>query len=138
MPVRMGEFSWWANFRNWSITGTVIRERSIEETELFLYGSPVLESKRRNQMRAGGGGGGGGHDADDCYLSSGGIFWCCTRKILLVCVFCEVDFVEIPSNTKPTPANSVQQNIVQRQSKAIAFPSRFPTSSYLFERIGPK
>jgi hypothetical protein len=51
--------------------------------------------------------------------------------------FAEMDFVEIhTSNTKPTPANSVQQHIVQRQSKAIAFPSRFLTSSFLFERIG--
>jgi len=90
-----------------------------------------VQEKEPNESRRGGGGG-GGHDADDCYLSSGGIFWWCTRKILLVDYFVEIH----TSNTKPTPANSVQQNIVQRQSKAIAFPSRFPTSSFLFARIG--
>ena len=76
MPGSMAEFSRWTDFRNWSMTGTVIRWRSIEEAELFLYGFPVSESKRRNQTS-----GEGGCDVDDD---------CCRLEDILNCQ-CERD-----------------------------------------------
>jgi hypothetical protein len=41
--------------RNWSMTGTTREERKMEETEVPLYGSPVAESRSRNQTRGEGG-----------------------------------------------------------------------------------
>lgn len=59
MPVRMVE-PWSLYFlmtasRNWSTTGTTIEERNTEVTVVPLYGSPVVESRSRNQMRGEGG-----------------------------------------------------------------------------------
>ncbi len=55
MPVRMEEFLRRTASRNWSMTGTTREERKTEETEVFLYGRPLAESRSRNQMRGEGG-----------------------------------------------------------------------------------
>lgn len=72
MPVRMEEFLQWTNFQSWSMMGTRINECTIEEAELFLYCSPVSDSKRRNQMRWGRR---GGQDAEYCCWSEDDFVW---------------------------------------------------------------